>query len=454
MELDREREEKELLLEMIENKQYQKLKEKLTDMNEVDIAELFEDLSPEKILVIFRLLPKDLASEVFACLDIEEQQHIINSIEDKELVQIIEDLAIDDAVDMVEELPASMVRRILKNATPSTRSLINQYLQYPESSAGSIMTAEFVALRAGMTVEESFAYIRRNGVDKETIYTCYVITPSRQLLGVVTLKDLIMHPYETKVEEIMEDDNIIYALTTEDQEEVAALFNKYDLLALPVVDRENRLVGIVTVDDIVDVMEQEATEDFQKMAAMAPSEKSYLKTSVVELAKNRIVWLLVLMLSSTVSGMILTHYETTFAAIPLLVSFIPTLMDTGGNSGSQASTMVIRGLATGEIELFDALKVIWKEMRVGLLCGSILAVINFVRLMLQYPGNTMVCVTVVISMYITIILAKTLGAALPLLAKALKLDPALMASPMLTTIVDACSMVIYFTLASRILHFS
>jgi magnesium transporter len=442
-------EERDELLDMTEKKQYLKLRERLSEMNEVDIAELMEDLTPEQVLVIFRLLPKDLASEVFACLDIEYQQHIINSIEDGELERIIEDLAIDDAVDMVEELPASLVRRILKNATPGTRSLINQYLQYPDNSAGSIMTAEYVALRPAMTVEEAFAYIRKNGVDKETIYTCYVINPSRKLEGVVTLKDLIMHPYETKVEEIMEDENIIYALTTDDQEEVAATFNKYDLLALPVVDKEMRLVGIVTVDDIVDVMEQEATEDFQKMAAMAPSEKSYLKTSVFTLAKNRIVWLLVLMLSSTVSGLILNHYETTFAALPLLVSFIPTLMDTGGNSGSQASTLVIRGIATGEIELSDAPRVIWKELRVGLICGIILASVNFVRLMIQYPGNTQICLLVVISMFLTIILAKTLGAVLPLLAKAMHLDPALMASPMLTTIVDACSMVIYFTLASK-----
>lgn len=442
-------EERDELLDMTEKKQYLKLRERLSEMNEVDIAELMEDLAPEQVLVIFRLLPKDLASEVFACLDIEYQQHIINSIEDGELERIIEDLAIDDAVDMVEELPASLVRRILKNATPGTRSLINQYLQYPDNSAGSIMTAEYVALRPSMTVEEAFAYIRKNGVDKETIYTCYVITPSRKLEGVVTLKDLIMHPYETKVEEIMEDENIIYALTTDDQEEVAAIFNKYDLLALPVVDKEMRLVGIVTVDDIVDVMEQEATEDFQKMAAMAPSEKSYLKTSVFTLAKNRIVWLLVLMLSSTVSGLILHHYETTFAALPLLVSFIPTLMDTGGNSGSQASTLVIRGIATGEIELGDAPRVIWKELRVGLICGVILAAVNFARLMIQYPGNTQICLLVVISMFLTIILAKTLGAVLPLLAKAMHLDPALMASPMLTTIVDACSMVIYFTMASK-----
>lgn len=440
------------LLDMAENKQYLKLKSELVEMNEYDIAEILSEMPPEKALVVFRLLPKDLSSDVFACLDIDEQQHIINSIEDKELNSIIEDLAIDDAVDMVEELPASMVKRILKNATPETRKQINQFLQYPDNSAGSIMTNEYVALRPQMSVREAFDYIRAHGVDKETIYTCYVITPSRELLGVVTLKDMMMSAYDVRIQDIM-DDNVITATTTEDQEEVAADFNKYDLLAMPVVDKEKRLVGIVTVDDIVDVMEAEATEDFQKMAAMAPNEKPYLKTSVIDLAKNQIPWLLILMLSSTVSGAILNHYEAAFTAIPLLVSFVPTLMDTGGNSGSQASTMIIRGLATGEIGLSDALKVIFKEFRVGIVCGVVLAVINFVRLMIQYPGHLMICVTVVVSMFVTIILAKILGAALPLLAKALHLDPALMASPMLTTIVDACSMIIYFSVASHLLSF-
>lgn len=444
-------EERDQLIQMASDRQFKKLKEAICEMNEVDIAELMGALPPERSLVMFRLLPKDLASEVFACLEIEQQQHIINSIEDTELKNIVEDLAIDDAVDMVEELPASVVKRILKAATPGTRSLINQYLQYPDNSAGSIMTAEYVALRPNMTVQQSFDYIRRNGVDKETIYTCYVITDSRKLEGVVTLKDLLMNSYETKIEDIM-DDNIMSALTTDDQEEVAATFNKYGLLALPVVDRENRLVGIVTVDDIVDVMEQEATEDFEKMAAIVPSEKSYLKTSIFSLAKNRIVWLLVLMVSSTVSGAILTHYQTAFAAVPLLVSFIPTLMDTGGNSGSQASTMVIRGLAIGEIELSDLFKVMWKEIRVGALCGVLLGGVNFVRLLIMYPGNVMICAIVSMSMAMTVVLAKMLGALLPMTAKALKLDPALMASPMLTTIVDACSMVIYFSLANRLLN--
>lgn len=439
------------LADLADKKQFKRLKAELCDMNEVDIAEVLNMLTPEQALVAFRLLPKDLATEAFACLEIEEQQHIINSLEDAELHHIIEDLAIDDAVDMVEELPASVVKRILKIATPTTRQLINQYLQYPDNSAGTIMTAEYVALRPSMTVEEAFAYIRKNGVDKETIYNCYVINPKRQLLGVVTLKDLLMNPYETKVEDIM-DDNILSALTTDDQEDVAATFNKYGLLALPVVDKENRLVGIVTIDDVVDVMEQEATEDFQKMAGMASSEKSYLKTSVFSLAKNRIVWLLVLMISSMVTGLILSYYEAAFATVPLLVSFIPTIMGTGGNSGSQASTLIIRGMATGEIVLKDIFRVMWKEIRVGVLCGAILAIVNFVRLMIMYPENLMVNITVVLSMLITVVLAKTLGALLPMAAKAMHLDPALMASPMLTTILDACSMVIYFTIASQLLH--
>lgn len=440
----------EQLTDLAKQKQFKRLKDLLCELNEVDIAEVLEELSEEQALVTFRLLPKDLAAEVFVCMEVEDQQDIITHLDDRELSRIIEDLAIDDAVDLVEELPATVVRRILKNATPGTRQLINQYLQYPDNSAGTIMTAEYVALRPAMTVEEAFTYIRKNGVDKETIYTCYVINPQRKLLGVVTLKDLIMHSYETKVEDIMED-NVMAALTTDDQEEVAATFSKYDLLAMPVVDKENRLVGIVTVDDIVDVMEEEATEDFQKMAAMSPSEKSYLQTSVFTLAKNRIVWLLVLMLSSTISGLILSYYEKTFASIPMLVSFIPSIMNTGGNSGSQASTLIIRGMATGEIELGDVIKAIWKEIRVGLICGTILSVVNFARLYVMYPESLMICIIVVISMFFAVILGKVLGVILPMAAKALKLDPALMASPMLTTILDSLSMVIYFGLATYML---
>ena len=441
-----ENEEKEKLLNLAEEKKYRQLKEALLEINEVDIASFMEELDSEKTVIVFRMLPKALATDVFAELPAESQSHIINSITDKELSEIVEDLYVDDAVDMLEELPATVVRRVLKNTTPDTRKLINQFLNYPENSAGSIMTAEYVGLKKNMTVEQSFAYIRHHGVDSETIYTCYVMDEKRHLEGVVTVKELLMNAYET----IM-DTHVIKVTTTEDQEAVADMMNRYGLLCIPVVDSEDRLVGIITVDDVMEVMEEEATEDFEKMAAMLPSEKPYLKTSVFQLAKNRIPWLLILMLSSTITGAILVKYETAFAAVPLLVSFIPMLMDTGGNSGSQSSTMVIRGMALGEIEPSDVLKVLWKEIRVGFMVGFVLAVVNFIRLMIQYPGNTMICVTVVISMFATVVAAKTIGCTLPIGAKVLKLDPAIMASPMITTIVDAVSLMVYFNLACHLL---
>ncbi len=445
-----ENEEKEKLLNLAEEKKYRQLKEALLEINEVDIASFMEELDSEKTVIVFRMLPKALATDVFAELPAESQSHIINSITDKELSEIVEDLYVDDAVDMLEELPATVVRRVLKNTTPDTRKLINQFLNYPENSAGSIMTAEYVGLKKNMTVEQSFAYIRHHGVDSETIYTCYVMDEKRHLEGVVTVKELLMNAYETRLETIM-DTHVIKVTTTEDQEAVADMMNRYGLLCIPVVDSEDRLVGIITVDDVMEVMEEEATEDFEKMAAMLPSEKPYLKTSVFQLAKNRIPWLLILMLSSTITGAILVKYETAFAAVPLLVSFIPMLMDTGGNSGSQSSTMVIRGMALGEIEPSDVLKVLWKEIRVGFMVGFVLAVVNFIRLMIQYPGNTMICVTVVISMFATVVAAKTIGCTLPIGAKVLKLDPAIMASPMITTIVDAVSLMVYFNLACRLL---
>lgn len=312
------------------------------------------------------------------------------------------------------------------------------------------MTAEYVGLKKNMTVEEAFAYIRKYGVDKETIYTCYVMDEKRHLEGVVTVKDLLMNPYETQLGDIM-DENVLKAHTTEDQEKVVETFNEYGLLSLPVVDTEERLVGIITVDDVMDVMEQEATEDFEKMAAMIPSEKPYLKTSVFRLALNRIPWLTILMLSSMITGGILSAYEEAFAAVPLLVTFIPMLMGTGGNSGSQASTMIIRGMAVGEVEPADILKVIWKEIRVGVICGLFLGLINYVRLMIQYPGNNMICLTVVISIFFTVIFAKAIGCALPIIAKVVHVDPAIMAAPLITTIVDTCSMMIYFQLACRLL---
>ena len=446
----REKMNMERLVQLAEEKQYRQLKEALLEFPAVDVAAFMEELDSERTVIVFRMLPKDLAMDVFAELPVENQQHIINSITDQELSEIMEELYVDDAVDMVEELPAAVVRRVLKSTTPDTRKLINQFLNYPENSAGSIMTAEYVGLKKTMTVEECFAYIRKHAVDSETIYTCYVMDEGRHLDGVVTVKDLLMNPYETKVGDIM-DTHVIKAYTTEDQEQVVDTMNKYDLLSLPVVDSEDRLVGIVTVDDVMDVMEEEATEDFEKMAAMLPSEKPYLKTGVFQLAKNRIPWLLILMLSSTITGGILLKYENAFAAVPLLVSFVPMLMDTGGNCGSQSSTMIIRGMAVGEIAVTDILRVVWKEVRVGVLVGVVLSLVNFIRLMLQYPRNTMICLTVVLSLFCTVVAAKTIGCVLPIAAKTLKMDPAIMASPLITTIVDAVSLMVYFDLACRLL---
>lgn len=443
----------EKLIELVDEKKFRILKEILSIMNEADTAAFLQQLGKEQMTLVFRTLPKELAAEVFANLEADEQEHIINQITDRELSNIIEELYVDDAVDLLEELPAALVKRVLKNASPDTRDLINQFLNYPDNSAGSIMTAEYVGLRKDMTVEQAFDYIRHHGVDKETIYTCYVMDAKRFLEGVVTVKDLLMNPYEALLGDIM-DTNIIKAVTTEDQEAVAERFLKYDLLSLPVVDSENRLVGIVTVDDIVDVMEEEATEDFEKMAAMHPSEKPYLKTGVMELAKNRIVWLLILMLSSMITGGILARYEAAFAVLPLLVTFIPMLTDTGGNAGSQSSTLIIRGMAVNEIQPKDGLRVLWKELRVGLLVGLVLGAVNFIQLILRYPGQWMVCLTVVLSLGITVILAKTIGGLLPIAAKGLKLDPAIMAAPLITTIVDAASLVVYFGLAVKLLHLS
>ena len=439
------------LLDLAKEKKYRLLKEELVELNEVDIASFIEELDSERTVIVFRMLPKALATEVFAELPVDKQSHIINSITDKELSEIVEELYVDDAVDLVEELPATVVRRVLQNTKPETRKLINQFLNYPENTAGSIMTAEYVGLKKTMTVEQCFAYIRHHAVDSETIYTCYVMDEKRMLDGVVTVKDLLLQPYERLVGDIM-DTHVIKAQTTDDQEQVADTMNKYGLLSMPVVDSEDRLVGIITVDDVMEVMEEEATEDFEKMAAMLPSEKPYLKTGVFTLAKNRIPWLLILMLSSTITGGILVKYENAFAAIPLLVSFIPMLMDTGGNSGSQSSTMIIRGMAIGDVEPSDILKVVWKEVRVGVIVGFVLAVVNFIRLMIQYPGQLLICLTVVISLFCTVIIAKTIGCVLPIAAKTIHLDPAIMASPMITTIVDACSLMIYFQLACHLLN--
>ena len=438
------------LLQYVEERKFRLLRSRLAEMNEADIAEFMEELDDNKKVLIFRMLPKDQAADAFAFLEPDIQQHIINSITDAEVSKIIEDLFVDDAVDMLEELPATVVKRVMRTAGTETRQLINQFLQYPENSAGSIMTAEYIGLKKYMNVEQAFAYIRAHGVDKETIYTCFVTDGQRRLEGVVTIKDLLMNPYEMKIQDIM-DENVIKAVTTEDQEEVVDLFNKYDLMCLPVVDHEERLVGIVTVDDVVDVMEEEATEDIEKMAAMLPSDKPYLKTGIFELAKNRIVWLTVLMISSMITGSILTYYEAAFATLPLQVSFVPMLTGTGGNAGSQSSTTIIRAMTIGDVEPRDILRIVWKEIRVAVVVGVILAGLNFIRLMLQYPGETLVCVTVVVSLMLTIILAKTIGCTLPILAQLLHLDPAIMAAPLISTIVDACSLIVYFQIACHLL---
>ena len=440
----------ELLNRYLEMRDYRSLKEALAKENEVDIADFMENLPQDKATVVFRTLPKELAAEVFSNLPPETQQIIIRSITDEELGAIVEDLFVDDAVDMLEELPANVVKRVLKNAQPETRNLINQFLNYPENSVGSIMTAEFIDLKKTMTVSDAINRIRRIGEDRESIYTCYVTDSRRCLEGVVTVKELLLSPDETVIDDLMERD-VITARTTEDQEEAVQRMMRYDFISMPVVDHENRLVGIVTVDDVMDVMEEEATEDFEKMAAMAPSERPYLKTNVFELAKNRIVWLLVLMVSGMITGGILGKYEASFAALPLLVTFIPMLTDTGGNAGSQSSTLVIRGMAVGEIRPADFLKVLWKELRVSFIVGVALSVVNFIRLVIMYPGNELIALTVAFALLATVVVAKTIGGILPIIAKSVKADPAIMAAPLIATIVDACSLVIYFNVAERLL---
>ena len=439
-----------LLRELLDTKAYHKLRAALSEMNEVDIAEFIETLSNEKATLAFRTLPKELAAEVFSNLSSDMQEHIITSVTDQEIAAIVEELYVDDAVDMLEELPANVVKRVLQNAQPETRALINQFLKYPENSAGSIMTAEFTDLRRNMSVGDAIKHIRRTGEDRETIYTCYVVDERRVLDGVVSVKDLLLAHDEQQIADIMDDD-FISASTTEDREQVAQLFSKYGLLSVPVVDGEGRLVGIITVDDAVDVMEEEATEDFEKMAAMMPSERPYLKTGVFALARNRIVWLLVLMVSGMITGGILGKYESAFAVMPLLVTFIPMLTDTGGNAGSQSSTLIIRGMAVSEISSRDLFSVLWKEFRVSLVVGSVLSIVNYVRLIITYPGNHLVAVTVAVALFATVLLAKTVGGILPIIAKLCHADPATMAAPLITTLVDAFSLVIYFTVAVRLL---
>nr|MDD6335486.1 magnesium transporter [bacterium] len=435
----------------LQQKQYQALRAWLAEQNAVDLALAFEDLPLESQVLVFRLLTKEMAADVFAYLSNDRQQEIVDSISDRELHQLVEDLAIDDAVDFIEEMPASVVKKILQNAREDTRRLINQILQYPENSAGSIMTVEYVSLHRTMTVQQAFDRIRKTGVDKETIYTCFVTDEQRHLMGVVSVRTLLLNKMQDIVGDIMET-HVQSVATTDDQETVATLFNKYDLLCMPVTDSENRLVGIITVDDVVDVIQEEATEDFEKMAAMVPSDKPYLKTSVFSLAKNRIVWLMVLMFSAMITGTLLEKYELAIQTMPLLVTFVPMLMDTGGNAGAQASTMIIRGMAMDEIHPRDVFVVWWKEIRVSLLVGVTLAAANYIRVMLQYPdADPLTPLVVAISLLGTVIMAKGAGCLLPILAKKCRLDPAIMAAPIITTLVDAFSLIFFFNISRLLL---
>lgn len=431
--------------------QYRAIREAIADWQEVDVAEFLQELPTEQAIPVFRMLPKEMAADIFANLDTEVQQTIVEAITDNELSVIVEDMAIDDAVDMLGELPANVVRRVLKSARPDTRSLINQFLKYPENSAGSIMTAEYTNLRSGMTVKEAFSFIRRHGADSETIYTCYVIDAERRLEGVVTVRELLLAGENTLVSELM-DENVIAATTTTDQEEVAQLFSRYSLLSLPVVDAESRLVGIVTVDDVMTVMEDEATEDIEKMAAITPSEKDYLHTSVFATWKQRIPWLLLLMISATFTGAIISSFESALAAYIVLTAYIPMLMDTAGNCGSQASVTIIRSLSLNDIDFSDLFKVIWKELRVAVLCGLTLGAANMVKLLVLDRIPILVAATICVTLAVTVVCAKLVGCVLPMLAKKLKLDPAVMASPFITTIVDALSLLLYFRFATALLH--
>jgi len=440
----------ESLTELSDKKNLSAIKSLLSQENQKDIAECMEQLSADKIAVVFRMLSKDVAADVFSELSPEAQEIIIHSVTDSELTAIIGDLWLDDAVDLVEEMPAGVVKRILKNAPPETRALINRFFNYPEDSAGSIMTAEFVDLKQHMSVSDAIARLRTKGKDSRSVYTCYVVSESRRLEGVITLRELLFAPDNELVGQLMNKD-VITVRTAQDKEIAAKTMMKYDLITLPVVDTENRLVGIITSDDVMDVIEEEATEDFEKMAAMQPSEKPYLKTNVFALARKRIGWLLILMISGMITGGILGKFEAAFSALPLLVTFIPMITDTGGNSGSQSSTLIIRGMAVGEITPRDLPKVLWKELRVSLIVGIVLSAVNYVRLIITYPGNEGIALTVALAMLATVVLAKTAGGVLPIAAKLLHADPAIMAAPLITTIVDAVSLVCYFLIAQALL---
>ena len=456
-------EEKEMMEEQINEllkaKKYHDLKDLLSHIEPADLGIMFADMTKESLALLFRLLGKEQAAEVFVELDSDMQQLLIDGFSDWELKEILDELYLDDTVDIIEEMPANVVKRILKHSDPEVRESINEILKYPKSSAGSIMTIEFVDLKKSMTVDDAFTSIRRTGIDKETIYTCYVTDENRVLLGLVSVKDLLLADGDEILENIMEQD-IIYVNTLDDQEEAAKIFGKYDFLTLPVVDNEKRLVGIITVDDAIDVIQEENTEDIEKMAAIVPTDKPYMKIGVFETFKNRIPWLLLLMISATFTGKIINSYESALSACVVLTAFIPMIMDTGGNSGGQSSVTIIRSMSLGDVELGDILKVIWKEIRVALCCGVTLAAANFIKMMLIERSNIiasgqnpiMVALVVCSTLIVTIVLAKVIGCTLPMLAKKIGFDPAVMASPFITTIVDAVSLMVFFKIAVSVLH--
>lgn len=436
---------KEIFVKLLAQRQFKAVRSILDVMNEVDIASLLSDLDDKELALAFRLIPKDKAAEVFANMNHSMQTYLVEMFSEKELKELLDDLYMDDTVDLLEELPANLVNRILNTVDQADRTLINQLLNYPDDSAGTLMTTEYVDIRETMTVAQAMAHIKETGIHKETIYTCYV-TDQRRLLGIVSAKDLMTTADDVLIRDLMQTE-IISVSTHTDKEEVAQLFTKYNFLALPVLDQDERLVGIVTFDDAMDVMVDEATEDITKMAAMSPSEKSYFETSVLAHAKHRIAWLLILMFSATITGTIITRYENAFAAIPLLVSFIPMLMDTGGNCGSQSATLIIRGIALDEIHFKDLFKVVFKEFRISLIVGAALSIVNGLRILIQYR-NPSLALVIAFSLIGTVIMAKMVGCMLPLLAKKVHLDPAIMASPLITTLVDTFSILIYFNIAT------
>lgn len=440
----------EKILRLLNERRFYELKKFLETLNPNDIAPLFDEIPMEDVLIIFRLLPKETAAETFVEIDNDNQEYLIRAFSDEELKEVLDLLFVDDTADLVEEMPANVAKRVLKHTDVNTRKLINEILKYPEDSAGSIMTTEFVSLRKDMTVLEALNKIKATGVDKETIYTCYVTDKTKKLIGLVSTKDILLSDMDEMIEDIMET-NFIYTHTLADREDVVKMFDKYDLLAIPVVDKEDRLIGIITVDDAIDVIREENTEDFEKMAAMMPSDESYFKTSAFTHAKNRIMWLLFLMLSATMTQAVITHYEAAFATVPLLVAFIPMITGTGGNCGSQSSTMIIRGLALDEIEPKDIFKAMLKEGEIGLLVGVSLAIVNGIRIIIFYH-DTILALVLGITLIGTIIMAKLMGCILPIAAKKLKLDPAIMAAPLITTLVDTCSILVYFNVALKIMN--